>query len=424
MEVYIGVDWAQHTAICTFGDEHSTYKTKLTPHPRELDKLLSQVRSVWPLVQQVRVALEAGSPLWTRLFSSRQEVILHLIDPKAAKRYAESLSPGGAKDDKRDSNCLFLMAMSPPHRKQPYPAENGPLSALEKLSGVHEHWVKARTAEVQRLRQQLVNTMPALSVVFGDLTQKSVLAFLRAYPTPEKVCSLTQNQLSEFAKGKKFRQKRILSLWQAIEQTFNLLCPEESEVQELLVVQLVARIEQLQESIKQVEKKIETYFDQTEGSEVMCSFKGIGPGLGSILLAEVFAQEEHTNRDSASIRVGAAPITMQSGVQEKKGQTRQKKLVNMRKTVPSRLRRLSYLLGLQAITHHDWSKAQYDAMRARGKGAACAFRAVSRSLLRLLHALLRDGTLYDRDLYVRGLQQKGVQWAMKLPTTIPEKTKS
>jgi len=56
----------------------------------------------------------------------------------------------------------------------------------------------------------------------------------------------------------------------------------------------------------------------------------------------------------------------------------------------------------------------YAAGRKRGLSAGTAFRRVSRSLLRILTAMLRDGQVYDEARYVRALQAKGVHWAQEL----------
>jgi len=72
------------------------------------------------------------------------------------------------------------------------------------------------------------------------------------------------------------------------------------------------------------------------------------------------------------------------------------------------------LLGLQAVRHLPWAQAMYAAGRKRGLSAGTAFRRVSRSLLRILTAMLRDGQVYDEARYVRALLAKGVHWAQEL----------
>jgi len=418
MEVYVGVDWAVDSAVCTIGTRDSYQRCEISAHPQEVNELLAEAHQLVPNAQVVRVAIEAGSPLWFRLFS-QTNAFVHVVDGKQAKRFVESMSPGGAKDDNRDSFSMFQMAMSPEHRGEAQTLSSDVLSSLEQLSLIHERWIGAKTAEIQRLRQQLANTMPSLSQALSSLDKNFALNFLQKYPTPKKVCSLTKRGFNTFVKKNRLREKTRKKLWTAIEQCFDLQREEEAQVQALVVRQLVSRIRSIQSSLEEVEEKMQGLYEESEGADILSSIKGVGLHLGSTLLAQVFV-DPREKRDSAAIRVGAAPLTIQSG-KTKGGRGKkqeQKKQVRMRKTVPSRLRRFTYLLGLQAIRWHDWAKAQYNAMRARGKNAATAFRAVARSLLRIIQALLKNGSQFDRDKYVGKLKEKGVSWAMSLPSTI------
>jgi hypothetical protein len=80
----------------------------------------------------------------------------------------------------------------------------------------------------------------------------------------------------------------------------------------------------------------------------------------------------------------------------------------MRKATAPRARQSTYLLGRLAVMHHDWAKRQYSAARHRGKKAATAYRQVARSFLRILYAMVRDGTAYDAEHYERALKARGV----------------
>ncbi len=415
MEIYIGVDWSRNSAICHIGSQQKSQRCEVFPHPRELDALLVKARKLVPEPSTIRVLLEAGSNLWLRLFC-QTDALVYVVDGKQSKRFVESMSPGGAKDDNRDAHSMFKMSMSPEHRGKPYELLSDELRSLEKLSSIHERWTSAKTAEVQRLRQQLAETLPSISLALPKIGKKFALAFMEKFPTPKEICKISKRSFDSFVKKHRLRKPTKEKLWSAVQESFILLEPEETKMHAMLVRQLVERIRSLNKSLLQVEEQIEQLYQHNEAFPVLDSIKGIGRSIGSLLVSQVFTNPEQ-KRDQASIRTGASPLTFQSGKKRaKKGKKQeQKKQVRMRKSVPSRLRRMTYLLGLQITRWHDWAKAQYNAMRARGKSAACAFRAVSRSMLRIIRALLRDGKEYDRDLYVRGLQAKGVIWAMSLP---------
>lgn len=414
MDIYLGVDWSQDSAFCVFGSPCKSRKLKISPAPSQVEHLFESIHKSFPKVDKIHLALEAGSPLWLRLFE-QSEAILYIIDGKQAKCFANSRCSSGAKDDRRDADSLYHMIMSPSHRKNVHVRLSPELQALERLSANDERLTVQRTAEVQRLRQQLANTMPGLSKVFSDLTTKTALAFLARYPTPGAVRALKPDVFERFAKKHRMRKAKKAAVWEETRKVFDLWSKEESQAQATLVRQLVKRLRSLLESQKELKEKINALYEKCEGSKSLASFAGVGPGIGSTLLSQVFSKPQD-KRDTAAILSGAAPVTKSSGETGKGKRT--KRTVHMRKSVSSSLRRMNYLLGMQASMRHDWAKAQYNAAIERGKNAATAYRIVARSVLRILQALVRDKKEYDRDRYVAVLKSKGVEWAANLPETL------
>jgi len=159
--------------------------------------------------------------------------------------------------------------------------------------------------------------------------------------------------------------------------------------------------------LAQVEGQLEERLAEDEQAVVLRSMSGVGLQLSANLLALCFEGVDLTQRDAASVRLGSSPVTRHSGQQRHRG-------VQRRRSVGARAQQVSYLLGLQAVRHLPWAQAMYAAGRKRGQSAGTAFRRVSRSLLRILTAMLRDGQVYDEARYVRALQAKGVHWAQEL----------
>jgi hypothetical protein len=85
------------------------------------------------------------------------------------------------------------------------------------------------------------------------------------------------------------------------------------------------------------------------------------------------------------------------------------------KSTPTEARRAVYLLGRLICKNTPWAQAMYEDGRRRGQRAAAIYRKIARSMLRILHAVLRDQSEYDPQRYLKTLQQKGVPWAPSLP---------
>jgi transposase len=419
MDVYIGVDWARRSAVCTFGVHGNTQTITVEPHPSSVSGFLSFIRASFPHATSFHLAVESGYSIWPRLFR-HAGFLVYLIDARQAKRFLESLSPSGAKDDRRDSYGLFLLAQSPQHCKQPLQARDSQLDTLEKLGKAHEKLTQQKTAELQRLRQLLADMMPQMADFFAELDSRAALAFFSRWSTPRKVCRSRKKGIYTF--GFQYRLRHITrdKLWAATRVCFDLFSDEESKCNELIVKQMISRIRALKQSIGQLEKEMKELFSEVDESNQLGAIKGLGPILGSILVSEVLSKRSD-KRDGSALLAGACPLTKQSGKKRGKRSQEPNQQVHMRKTISPRLRRMTYLLGLQLIANHDWAKAQYQHKRSQGKSAGCAFRVVVRSFLRIIDSLLKSGEKYERNKYVKALKKKGVGWAMELEDVVPTK---
>ena len=86
----------------------------------------------------------------------------------------------------------------------------------------------------------------------------------------------------------------------------------------------------------------------------------------------------------------------------------------MRKTVPSRAKRFTYLLGLGLMKHSRWGNAMYVEAKKRNQRTGTIYRRISRCFLRIIHSMLKHGTQYDEELYIRNAEASDAPWAQKL----------
>lgn len=200
-------------------------------------------------------------------------------------------------------------------------------------------------------------------------------------------------------------------VWKALQESEVLLESTESDALGLTMSLLLEQLSGGQARLARLESAMDVQMEAMPSAVVLRSVSGIGLKLGAGLLAMCFSGIGSTGRDAASIRLGASPVSRHSG-QMKQAQVR------LRRSAGPLRQRLSYLLGLQAVNRLLWAKAMYADGRKRGQSAGTAFRRISRSLLRILTAMLRDGQEYDEARYIRALKDKGVPWAkdLEIPT--------
>ncbi len=70
------------------------------------------------------------------------------------------------------------------------------------------------------------------------------------------------------------------------------------------------------------------------------------------------------------------------------------------------------------MQYSKWGKAMYEDGKERNQRAGTIFRRISRSFLRIVTSMIKNGTEYDEEKYIKALIKKGVPWAQKLQPCI------
>lgn len=412
MKAYLGADWDTKVVRCALalGTQPGRAISGAGPTFESVSTLLKRARARHPQATELIVVLESGAVQWARLFHAAGAAV-HLVDSKQARRFAESLCSSGAKDDKRDALALAQMGRSPGHCPERWEPPTVEQEALLLLGATHERLTRRLTQTIQQLGSILRTTMPFVAATFGPLTSKWVLRFVEQAPTLEHLQQLDQTTFNTLVRGG-CRSARREALWEAIQQTHGY--NHGAVLSDLMAVEvrnLAAQIRLLRMQKKTLDAKIRQQLDATPNTEQLESIKGIGPQLCLALHCFGLLGTPGSDRDTAAIRMGAAPVFRGSGTTRKgtpKGH------VVMRRSASSHARKATYLLGRMASMHTSWGQAMYADGRHRGQRAATVYRRIARCLLRILNALLRDGTSYDEDAYIEGLKRRGVPWAMAI----------
>lgn len=404
MKAYVGVDWsASQAVVSAAGEEGKPRRMRsVAPVMGEVRELIAEVRRQFGATE-VLVFVEAGATIWMRLFAAAGATV-HAVDPKQAHRFAESLTSSDAKDDRRDADTMVDLGRSPRHRPAPWTPDDT-VERLTRHSTRRERLVEDRTREVQRLREDLCLTMPLVEAVIETFESKWVRRLLALAPTAWHLAQVPQERLLEALQGARAATlRRVLA---AVERTeVPWLTAAAAEDEAAGVHQALERLKVLDGHILAADEAIDAILAAIPMARTLQGIEGIGPQLTVALL--VFGLLGTGDRDAAGVRMGAAPVFRGSG---KRRDGTPKGAAWMRRTVPPRARQATYLLGRLAVMHHAWAQRQFTAARQRGKKAATAYRQVARSFLRILQAMVRDGTEYDADRYESALAARGVKHA-------------
>jgi transposase len=412
MRAYVGADWSATEVVCALAAEGGPplpSRLRAAPRLEAVRELIDQVRSKVGATEVV-VLLEAGAEIWLNLFHAAGAAV-HVADPKQARRFAESQTSSGAKDDPRDAASLLDMCRSEAHRKHAWAPEPAEIRQLDVLATLQEQRSRDLGRAKQRLRQVLRGQMPLVEEALPkDIGAQWVARLLRQAPTPWHARKLTRSEFDRLTEGG--REQSRVQVWEALQATQAPWL--DAAVAKTIGAQVrfeLAQMELMGKQLAEIEAQLEEATSGSESRKVAQSIKGIGLQLSSTLLQYAFREGLPRDRDEASVRVGASPVFAGSG-KHKNG--RSKGIVRMRRAAPARGRRAAFLIGRLVVPRHPWAAAMYADGRRRGQNAGTVYRRITRCVLRIVTALMRSGEPYDEARYVASLKAKGVSWAAEL----------
>jgi len=159
-----------------------------------------------------------------------------------------------------------------------------------------------------------------------------------------------------------------------------------SRAAELVLPQLATQLCGLLAQRRQAAQQIEEMLDAHPLAKVLTSMPGIGVRTGARILLEVGDGSAFPTSGHLAAYAGLAPVTRRSGS-------------SIRGEHPSRagnkqLKRAFFLAAFAALSDPT-SRAYYDRKRAAGKKHNAALICLARRRVDVLHAMLRNGTLYE-----------------------------
>ena len=133
------------------------------------------------------------------------------------------------------------------------------------------------------------------------------------------------------------------------------------------------------------------------------------PGAGTIVTATMLGEAAQAiqGRAYSALRAhaGVAPVTKQTGKAKHGKGSRRRPRVIMRHGCNGRLRNALYNWARVASQRDAASGRYYAHLRERGHTHGRALRSVADRLLRILFAMLREGTLYDSTRFDEPVQK-------------------
>jgi transposase len=402
---FVGVDggWKDHKICVTDGAGETKLELVVRHRGDEIGRLadkLSELSEGEPCVIGVAIEVTHGAVVETLL---ERGFHVYSINPKQLDRFRDRFSVAGAKDDRLDA---FVLATS-------LRTDNGRFRLLqnnEPLTVELRETVRIDgelRGEVVRLSNQLTEQLHRFFpqfLEFGSLADQPWLwDLLELVPTPESARVVRQKAITSILKKRRITRITARRVADILKRKPFVLAPGAVEAAAFHTAFLLPRLRlafdqraQCEKRMKKLLKQLAEPNSEDQGEKcgqrdvnVILSYPGLGTRIAATLLAE--AEQALSTRAYNVLRsyAGAAPVTRQSG---------KRCLVTMRRACNARVREAVYHWARVSVQNDEPGKAHYDRLRAAGHSHARALRGVADRMLKVLCAMLRDGTLYNAEL--------------------------
>lgn len=400
-ELFVGIDWGSRAhQVCVLGDDGARLRDGTVTHDEAgLRQLLDWLRQLSGQdLSRVAVAIETPHGAVIDALVEAGAHVYHL-NPKQLDRFRDRHSVVGAKDDRLDAFVLATSLRTDLATYRRVHPEDPRILELREASRLERHLLEQQHAAACRLAGQLHRFWPQLLELVPGADEPWLWALLTLAPRPQQARRLTRSKLVKLLRDHRIRRFDADRLISVLDQP---ALPVAAGTITAATGHMAVLIEQLQLLHRQhrdctawITRTLAQLGDeesdppeqprQHRDAEILLSM----PGVGKLVAATVLSEASHAvaSRDYQLIRAlsGVAPVTRASG---------KRRLVLMRRACNPRLRYALHHWSLNSLQRDPTSRARYDGLRQRGLTVGHALRILGDRHLRILIAMLRDGTTY------------------------------
>jgi transposase len=342
----------------------------------------------------VAVALEQSRGALVYALSQFHHLVLYPIHPSTSYAYRKAVFPSGSKDDPKDAGILLDLLTLHRDRLRVLEPDTEPTRKLQVLVEKRRQMVDERTAQTNRITDQLKLYFPQVLAWFDELSAPLVAAFLERWPTLPQLQQEDPAVLRDFFHQHGSRSsQRIDSRLQQIRQACAPIHDAAIIEPGVLVVRTLLRVvAALTDGIRALDKSIQQAASTHPDYFIFSSFPAAGPAMAPRLLAAFGSRRErYQSAQEVQAFSGIAPVMEASGRQ---------RWIHFRWACPKFLRQTFHEYAGLSIQQCRWARDFYDAQRAQNKGHAAAVRSLAFKWIRILFRCWQSHRAYDESLYM------------------------
>ncbi len=417
---FIAIDWADkaHEICLSAAVGQQRQYSVLEQKPEAITEWTARLRERFS-AGKIAVGVEQSKGPLIYALMGYEFIDIYPINPATLGRYRSAFSPSGAKDDRRDVD--YIMDILTTHREQLllWRADDENTRSLRIYAEERRKTVDASKALANRIRALLKGFYPqALELIGDDLTSPMALAFLRRWPSLQKLSEAQTTTLRSFYYQKGSRsaqliQKRLELIEEAVPLTRDKVIVATSET---VLVEYLNQLHALNRSIAQYDKQLKKLFSKHPHAEIYASLPGAGEALAP-RLAAVMGTDSERFKTAKNIQQysGTAPVVKSSGTAKNKPGKRLRKerkqqgskVVVRRRSYPKFVLQIFHEFAGCSIPYCVWAKAYFEQCRRKGFRKHQAIRALAFKWQRIIFRCWKDNKTYDEQTYIKSLKTRG-----------------
>jgi transposase len=336
---------------------------------------------------EVVVGYESTGPYAEPLvhYLANQEVNIVQVNPMHTKKMKEVNDNSPLKTDDKDPRVIADIIRLGHALTIVVP--EGDAAYLRRLNNARERHVGERTAFLNQLQQLVFLIFPEFKTVLKDIKGKTAQHILKRYTIPERIGTLSKEVFGEEMRKRsmgKFGIKEAESLIGLARETVGIkegLAGIFMDIRHILM-QLEAEVR----FISEIEAEMGATLERIPCSVKLLSIKGLGTVSVAGLIGEVGDFSKFGTQSEIMKLAGLDLYEISSG--KRKGQRR------ISKRGRSLLRKILFYAAIQMIRKNGIMYDYYARLTGRGMERMKALIAVSRKLLRIIYAIVRDNRDY------------------------------
>ena len=385
--VDIGV--ASNTGYCTTLDGRDTKSFKF-------DNTKGGFEKFWCMTvasknrfgcDEVLVGYESTGPYAEPLvhYLANKQVKIVQVNPLHTKKMKEVNDNSPLKTDDKDPRVIAdIIRLG---RALSIVVPEGDAAYLRRLNNARERHVEEQTSLLNQLQQLVFLIFPEIKTVLKNMKGKTVQYILKRYTTPERIGTLSKEALGEEMRKRsmgKFGIKDAESLINLARETVGIKEGMSGIFMDIrhILMQLEAEVR----FISEIEAEMGAALERIPYSVRLLSIKGLGTVSVAGLIGEVGDFSGFSTQSEIMKLAGLDLYEISSG--KRKGQRR------ISKRGRSLLRKILFYAAIQMIRKNGIMYDYYTRLTGRGMERMRALIAVSRKLLRIIYAIVRDNRDY------------------------------